>query len=109
VRPPDSPRRVLPWLVAVNSLGVVVLAALLVFAFNAIQDSRIAAAEFTCRQTNDRHEGTLRQFETEIRNLPKERQATARENSKGLLRIFEASVPFRPDCAAYARQVATKP
>jgi hypothetical protein len=103
-----GPRRYLPMLVAANSLGIIVLAVVLTFAFNSIQDSRVSAAIYTCVQTNDRHDLVLSQYERELNQLPAGRRATARKSSQGLLRIFEAAVPHRDNCRAYARDVVSR-
>jgi hypothetical protein len=108
MRAANTQRRVLPVLVGVNSLGIVILSVLLVYAFNSIQDSRVAAAVYTCVQTNDRHDLVLGQYETELGQLPPGQRVEARKNSQGLLRIFEAAVPYRDNCDAYAREVVSR-
>jgi hypothetical protein len=96
-------------LVAGNAVFTPILFSLNAARAREIQESRVAAAEFSCLQTNERHDKTLAQFETEIEALPEDKQTDARKGSRGLLRIFEASVPFRPDCGAYARRVVLRP
>jgi hypothetical protein len=118
MRPHHAQRRLLPLLVLANSLGVVILAGLLVFAFQTrgaqfeqVQAERQRNVFTNCQDINRRHHHTIAQLDAGIRatiRLHPERARRLRESRKFTVLLIQALVPER-DCEALARRQVSRP